>query len=124
MKLHQSLFAASMCLSLTAVIGCGSTSDAVDDGKAVESVEITPDKDTLSKGSTFQFHVVVNYADGTTKDVSTGPGTVWNTSDADIATVSEDGMVTAVKEGVVDISASYQADNKTEKADEHFAVTP
>lgn len=120
MKLYQSLFAASLLTMLSASMGCGSTSDVVDDGRAVTDVEISPDKDGLTKGSKLQFNAMVKYADGTSKDVTRDASTVWNTSDADIATVTADGMVTAVDEGLVVISADY----KGEKADEHFAVTP
>jgi uncharacterized protein YjdB len=62
----------------------------------------------------------VTYADGETKDVSSDSDTVWNTSDADIATVDEDGLVTAVDVGLVSITAEY----KGEEASEDFAVMP
>ena len=120
MKYYQPLFAASLFLVLSASFGCGSTSDVVDDGKAVTDVEISPDQDGLTKGSKLQFTAMVSYADGTSKDVTRDSSTVWNTSDADIATVSKDGLVTAVDEGLVVITADY----KGEKGDEHFAVTP
>ncbi|APR85458.1 Hypothetical protein A7982_10807 [Minicystis rosea] len=104
----------------TFAAGCGSTSNLVDDGKAVASIEITPSTETLTKGATLQLRAVLEYADGTSKDITESADTVWNTSDADIATVTDDGMVTGVSEGFVDVSASY----KGEKANEHFAVTP
>jgi hypothetical protein len=68
----------------------------------------------------FQFAATVKYADGTSKDVTDDPDTVWNTSDAALATV-EDGLVTTISESLdVNISASYL----TEKGEEHFAITP
>jgi len=120
MKLTRSIYSVSVLVySLVAVAGCSGTSDLVDDGKAVSSLDITPDKDTLSKGSMLQFAATVLYADGTSKDVTSVSDTTWNTSDAELATVSG-GMVTAISEGLVDISAEY----KGEKADEHFLITP
>lgn len=120
MKFFQALFAASMFTVLSASVGCGSTSDVVDNGVAVTSVEVTPNQDGLTKGSMLQFTATVKYADGTRKDVTSDASTVWNTSNPDVATVTKDGLVTAVDEGLVVISADY----KGEKGEEHFAVTP
>lgn len=116
MKKHT-LFAA---LATTLFVGgCSGTLDATNDGMAIADFSITPDKDTLTQGTSLQFHAMLTYADGTEKDVSQDGSTVWNTSNADVATVT-DGMVSAVKEGIVDISADF----KGVKANEHFAVTP
>ena len=112
------LFASALSLALAA--GCGSTSDLVDDGKAVSSIEISPNKDTMSVGATIQLTATLRYADGSSRDVSADASTVWNTNDASVATVSAGGRVTAVKAGVVDVSADY----KGEKANDNFAVTP
>jgi len=120
MKFFQSLLAASMLTALSASFGCGSTSDVVDNGVAVTDVEISPDNEGMTKGLTLQFTATVKYADGTSKNVTKDASIIWNTSDADIATVTKEGLVTAVDEGLVVISADY----KGEKADEHFAVTP
>jgi uncharacterized protein YjdB len=120
MKSLQSFFAASLLLAVAAA-GCATTTDIVDihNNKAIVGVEINPSKDTLAAGTSLQFRAVVQYADGTDRDVTRVPDTVWNTSNARIATVS-DGLVTALKVGLVDISAEYQG----VKANEHFAVTP
>jgi len=120
MKLYQSLFAASLVAALFAGSGCGGTSNVVDDGKAVSELQVNPGATTLTKGSMIQFYAVVVYHDGTSKDVTESDDTVWNTSNASIATVSDEGMVTGIAEGLVDISVTY----KGEKANEHFAVTP
>lgn len=120
MRPHQLLFIASLFTTLYAGAGCADTSDVTHNGMGVSSVELTPDKATLTKGSTLQFSAMVRYADGTSADVTDDPDTVWNTSDASIATVSRAGMVAAISEGLVDISANF----KGEKANEHFAVTP
>jgi uncharacterized protein YjdB len=120
MKLSQSLSIASLLMALGAAAGCMGTSDVSDDGVGVTGVSISPDKITLGTGTTFQFQAMVHYADGTSNDVTHDSVTVWNTSNPTIATVSGSGMVSAINEGLVDISADY----KGEKGDEHFAVTP
>jgi len=120
MKTYQSLLTASLLMALAVAAGCLDTSDVVDNGKGVTGVDINPDKDTLTKGTKLQLQAMVQYADGTSKDVTEHSDTVWSTSDPGIASVSADGMVTAVSEGAVDISADY----KGEKGDEHFVVTP
>jgi uncharacterized protein YjdB len=120
MKLYHSFCAATLFAALFAGSGCGGTSNVVDDGKAVSELQVTPETTTLTRGSTIQFHAVVNYGDGTSKDVTESDETVWNTSNPRVATVTDEGMVTAVSEGLVEISANY----KGEKATEQFAVTP
>jgi uncharacterized protein YjdB len=120
MTLHHSPFAAALFAALAVCAGCGDSSNLVDDGKAVSEVQISPDIETLTEGSTVQFRALLAYADGTTRDVSTDSSTVWNTTNADVATVSPEGLVTAVSLGVVSITADY----KGEQADEDFVVTP
>jgi uncharacterized protein YjdB len=120
MKLSQSLSITSLLMALGAAGGCMGTSDGVDHGVGISGVTIVPNKDALGSGTAFQFQAMVHYADGTSKDVTGDSVTVWNTSDPEIATVSASGMVSAIKVGLVDISADY----KGEKGDEHFAVTP
>jgi uncharacterized protein YjdB len=134
MKLNQSLFAASLVLGLTAGLGCSGTTptggtstggtstggSATEDGKVISSVEITPDKATLSRGASQQFHATVHFADGTTEDITESKDAVWNTSEPTVATVTKRGMVSAAKAGIVDITVEY----KGEKANEHFIVTP
>jgi hypothetical protein len=127
MKIQQSFFGAALVMALAAGLGCGgstTTTDtggtATDEGKAISSVEITPDKTTLSKGVSTRFHAMVHYADGTTKDISEDRDAVWNTSKPTVATVTKGGMVTTLKEGVVEITVEY----KGEKGSEHFIVLP
>ena len=129
MKLNQSLFAASLILGLPAGLGCsgttpsGSTStggSATEDGKVIAEIEITPNKDILSRGSSQQFRAVVRFADGTTEDITESKDAVWNTSEPTVATVTPRGMVSAAKAGVVEITVEY----KGEKGEENFIVTP
>ena len=129
MKIHQSLFTASLILGLTAGLGCSGTTptggtstggSATEDGKVIAAIEITPNKDTLSKGSSQQFRAVVRYADGTTEDITNSKDVIWNTSEPTVATVTRNGMVIANKAGLVDITVEY----KGEKGEEHFVVMP
>ena len=133
MKFPQALFTAPLILALAAGVGCTGTNttsgtsaggttggSATEEGKVIAGVEITPNKDTLTKGATQQFRATVRYADGTTEDITNSRDAVWNTSEPNVATVSKDGVVVAMKEGLVNITVEY----KTEKGEEHFVVMP
>lgn len=129
MKIQQSLFGAALFMALAIGVGCGgttTTSDngttgtATEDGKAIASIEITPAKATLSKGTTTKFRATAHYADGTTKDITDAKEIVWNTGEPTVAIVAKDGTVTTIKEGLVEISAEYMG----ERATESFAVLP
>ena len=120
MNFYQTFLTSILVVTSAASIGCSDTSDAVDDGKAIAAVVITPDKETLTTGTMLQFIATVEYGDGTTKDVTGDADVLWNSSDATLVTVSSDGMASALKVGVVSISATFN----TEKGEESFAVTP
>src|SRR5512132_2622415 len=130
MKFFQALFAAPLVMALAAGVGCSGAGgagpddnkggSATDDGKVIASIDITPEKATLSKGATQQFKAVVRYADGTTEDITNSKDVVWNTSEPTVATVTKNGVVTATKGGIASISVEY----KNEKASESFVVTP
>jgi len=120
MKMKVSTLCAFLFLALAADAGCGSTSDVTNDGKAVSAVTVGPSTDTMSTGSTKQFTATLEYADGTSMDVTRDPSTIWNTSDTSVATVSSTGMVTAVAVGAVQITAAFD----TVKGAQSFVVTP
>jgi uncharacterized protein YjdB len=120
MKINASILCASLFMALAAGTGCGSTSDVTNDGKAVSGVTVGPSTDTMSTGSMKQFTATLEYADGTSLDVTSNSSTVWNTSNTSVATVSSTGMVTAVAVGTVEITAEFD----TVKGDQQFAVTP
>ena len=131
MKFSQALFAAPLVMALAAGVGCSGTGgtgtedhptggSATEDGKVIASIEVTPEKATLSKGATQQFRAVVRYADGTTEDITNSKDVVWNTSEPTVATVTKNGVVTATKGGLAKITVEY----KGEKASESFVVTP
>lgn len=113
--------ALSISTLLLAFIGAGcSTSDTVIDGKAVTGMDVNSGKPSIKAGSSVQFAAIIQFADGTSKDVTADPATVWNSSDATIAEVSTIGIVDTKSAGFADISADY----KGEKGNNRFAVTP
>lgn len=72
--------------------------------KAPTSIAVTPATNTIASNQTVQLTATATYNDSTTEDIS---GTVtWTSSDTSIATVSSNGLVTAVKEGSVTITAT------------------
>lgn len=119
MKLLQSLCVATFLAMTTSVfaVGCGDD-DTTSTGKAISELEITTGITTLPKGDSTKFTAMATYADGSKEDVSSE--VTWNTDDAEVATVSEDGTVTAVDEGDCEISAKYMGKTATES----FFVTP
>lgn len=122
MRFVRPFFSASLLVAALAALACGGTdaSNVFDDGTPVPSVDVAPNEETVGNGVTIQFSAIVRYADCASKDVTTDPKTVWNTSDAAVATVSTTGMVTTHENGLVDITVDY--DGAT--GDEQFLVTP
>lgn len=90
-------------LSLMLLAGLGSCSDdddpIVEEPVAVESVALDQTTVTLIEGETLQLKATVSPDDAEYDGIS------WSTSDATIATVSNTGLVTAVTEGTVTITA-------------------
>lgn len=72
------------------------------------SIRATPDSPVLTEaGATTQMQVIATLADGSTMDVSArNEFTSYRTSNARIAAVSNEGVVTAVREGTVFITAN------------------
>ncbi|MBI3756531.1 MAG: Ig-like domain-containing protein [Deltaproteobacteria bacterium] len=71
------------------------------------SITLSAPKTTLTTaGDTAQLTVTAKFPDGSTKDVSAvSAGSTYTNSNAKVATVSSDGLVTAVSSGTVIISA-------------------
>ena len=120
MNIFRPLIAAAFLTVFASACGSSETSkgEVVDDGKAVASVDISPNQDTMSKGAPTQLHATVKYADGTTRDVTNE--VVWNSSAPSVAAVSKEGVVTPLHTGLVNNTADY----KGAKGDEHFIVKP
>lgn len=121
MKLTHILSMASLLAILPVAIGCGADEDTdAGDNKTLSSLEITTGIDTMTVGDTMQFTAMAKYADGSSENVTQSREITWNTSDPENATVDDNGMVTAIDEGTVDITATYEG--KT--AEESFIVLP
>ncbi len=90
-----------------AVGGCSSSTTVDNNGKAISSLDIGGSI-TLDKGKTQQVSATVKYADGTTSVVTTNSDLVWNVGNTDVATISKDGVVTAVNVGATTLKATYQ----------------
>ena len=61
-------------------------------------------------------HATLKYADGTTADVPSNSSLVWNILDTGVATITADGVVTAVNIGATQIKASYQGKPSSSQA--------
>ena len=72
----------------------------------IEGVTINNPPAELKEGKTSQFSATVTPA-------NTGEEVIWSSSDPTVATVSDDGLVTAVKEGKTVITATV-ADKKAD----------
>lgn len=88
---------------------CGSSSTAP---SAVNTVTVTGAAPAV--GATAQYSAVANLSDGSTENVTTSA--TWTSSNPDIATVSATGLVTAVAQGNVSISATFDSVTGTAQA--------
>ncbi|MFN7133743.1 MAG: Ig-like domain-containing protein, partial [Myxococcales bacterium] len=76
------------------------------DAAALVALAVTPPVTaSLPQGVTQQLAVSGTYSDGSTRDITSE--VLWATSDAELATVALDGMVTGHKPGAVTLSASH-----------------
>ena len=89
------------CAILASVSGCSKSSTPT---PTVTSVTVTGD--APAPGGSSQFSAVARLSDGSTPIVTTQAA--WQTSNPQIATVTNSGAVTGVSGGTVDISAIYQ----------------
>jgi hypothetical protein len=105
----RSLVLTALVAASVPVLGCTTDSRSVDsvNGKAISELDIGADI-TLNKGSTQQATATVKYADGTSAGVTTSSDLVWNVGNADVATISADGLVTGKNVGATSLKATYQ----------------
>lgn len=119
-KVRSALSMVAACSMLGGLVACGDDDSGVDNsGKSVSEIEMTSET-TMEEGTQQQFSAVVRYSDGTTRDITADADSIWSSSDVDVATVSETGLVQAIDEGTVEIKISWQGNSETED----FAVTP
>jgi len=91
-------------LALAIAVGCGDGGPAEPTGPVPSSISVTPSAVTLaSLGETVQLTVRVLDATG---QVIAGVGVTWATTDASVATVDANGLVTAVWNGNTRITAA------------------
>lgn len=67
---------------------------------AVTGVSVTPTSVTLDPGETYQLSATVSPSDASNQDVN------WSSGDVSIATVDDNGLVTAVSNGTTDITVT------------------
>ena len=78
---------------------------------ALTGVEVSPTTVNLTPGQTAQLAVAARYSDGSSLDVTTRA--TYVSSNPQVATVSGQGLVTAVAPGQATITASYQGEEAT-----------
>lgn len=98
MKRKTLLFTVVALLSLS---GCTTTPTKVE----VDSIKLNETSKTLTVDDTFQLTATVSPEDATDKTVT------WSSSKDDVASVSEEGMVTALKAGTTTITVTSKSNN-------------
>jgi VCBS repeat protein/Big-like domain-containing protein len=96
-------FALVSCLGLLASCGGGNNTPPTPPTPTLQTISVSPSGASVVAGKTQQYSAQGSYSDGTTKALS-GPD--WTTSDSTIATISSSGLLTAVKQGSVTVSAT------------------
>ena len=98
---HRSIIFAFAAVAGSLLLSCGG--DSTGTGNGVGKVVITPNNDSIVIGASLSLTAKVVNAQGQTVP---GATIFWNTSNANIATVSSNGTVTSVDTGTVQIAAS------------------
>ena len=89
-------------LSLLSFVNCGTGSSAA----KLQKITLTPANPTLAKGENLQLAAMGGYTDGSQQTLS--DSVTWQTSAGNVASITEQGQVTAMTEGSAQVSASYQ----------------
>lgn len=79
--------------------------------RALESVALAQEAATLDVGDTYQLVALASYDDATATDVSAIAD--WSSSDPAVATVDQNGLVTALAEGTTSITVAYEGHTAT-----------
>ncbi len=94
----------------------------------VESLEVTPETESVPVGLTKSFKVFANMSDGQKIDVTSDKAISWSSSNSDIASISnsnkDKGTATGVSVGNVTISAFVEANGREIKSNASLNVTP
>lgn len=90
-----------------APMGCGDEDPIMPPPQqpTIAQVVVSPAADTLGEGQTLELEVTVTNSDGS---VVQGATVAWSSSDEDVATVDGTGAVTAVFEGMAEITATVE----------------
>jgi len=98
---------AALVLVVSTLIGCGgagsSQSNHSSGQPTVSSIQVAPTSMSIGTGSVQQFTATAHLSDGTSKDITST--VLWDSSDANIATISSGGMATGFGPGTVSITA-------------------
>ncbi|MEW6047471.1 MAG: S-layer homology domain-containing protein, partial [Bacillota bacterium] len=89
---------------------------------ALTGIEVSPAAVNLTPGQTAQLAVAAKYSDGSSVDVTARA--TYVTSNPQVATVSGQGVVTAVAPGQATITVSYQGKEATTRVTVSQAATP
>ena len=100
---RTSLLAIGMAWLVFSGCGGGSSNPKPPMNPVLQSIAVSPQTTTVAAGLTQQFTASGNYSDGTSKALSS---ITWATSDTSLATVGTTGLVTAVKQGTVTVTAT------------------
>lgn len=106
-KIMSLAFVLVACGFLTTACGSSSTAPS-----AVNTVTVTGAAPAV--GATAQYSAVANLSNGSTEDVTTSA--TWTSSNPGVATVSSTGLVTAIAQGNVSISATFDSVTGTAQA--------
>ena len=93
------------CLWILVAGGCGGGSNSPAPAPTLQSVNVAPQNGTLAAGLTQQYGATAHYSDGS----SNAATVTWSTSDTSLATINSAGLLTAVRQGDVTISAASGA---------------
>jgi len=112
------LRASSVLLAILALAACSGTKAPTAPAVSATSVTVNTAGNastTLAPGETRQLQATAAQSNGTTLDVTSLAS--WLTAPAGIATVSPSGLLTAVAEGAVDVTARYGTASGTLRAE-------
>lgn len=96
------------------LLNCGGGSAAHEGGGGgpkLTQITIAPPNPTLTKGLTQQFTATGTYDDGSKQNL--GTAVTWQSNQSAVAAINPQGTVTAMGQGVAQVSATYQGVNGT-----------